>query len=355
MPTMKALTIASPGATPQIASDIPIPMPGPGQILVKTSYVAINPVDTTMSTYGAMVQSWPFTPGCDAAGTIVALGPDALSAWGTAWVEGERVFGCTRLGAQGYAAWAEYFLFDAALCFHVPSNFDMAQAASTGVGLLTASLGAFAGLGVDILDAEDMPEKDARGEWALVFGGAGSVGQFAMQVLSVAGFSVVATSSSKSFELLESLGAVETIDYKLPASDIVERVRSITNGKLNYAFDAVSVNDELLSSTFAALAPMTEGVRRFTTTNDWDPHPEVADTLVKPIQLGPIGQPDAVELNDNLKAMIPIMYKLLEKGVIKPSEYAVEGESIEDILKAWEVQKSGARGGRKVVVKIIEE
>jgi NADPH:quinone reductase-like Zn-dependent oxidoreductase len=41
---MKAVTISKPGAMPQISTDIDIPVPGEGQILVKTKYTAINPV-----------------------------------------------------------------------------------------------------------------------------------------------------------------------------------------------------------------------------------------------------------------------------------------------------------------------
>jgi len=46
---------------------------------------------------------------------------------------------------------------------------------------------------------------------------------------------------------------------------------------------------------------------------------------------------------------------MLAKGVIKPSEYVVEGKGLEDMVKAWDVQKSGTNGSKKVVVKIGDE
>jgi len=217
MPTMKGLTISSPGAPPSISCSIPIPEPGEGQILVKTSYAAINPMyprlptiispllltfhsDDSMASSGFLVQSYPFTPGCDASGCVVATSPNATSALGTPWAIGDKVFGCTRLGAQGFAAWAEYLLFDAALCIPVPPNLeiDMAAAAGTGVALFTASLGVFDGLGVHLEKGKMQGEDE---EWALVFGGAGSVGQFAVQLLRVAGFNVVATASARSVDV----------------------------------------------------------------------------------------------------------------------------------------------------------
>jgi hypothetical protein len=151
------------------------------------------------------------------------------------------------------------------------------------------------------------------------------------------------------FKLLRSLGATETVDYNKPAVEIVEELSGLN---IAYAFDAVSVNNDLLSSVYSSTNTVS---RRYTTTNTWEPLPSPPSTIVKAIQLGPIGQPDAVELNDKLKAIIPVVYKLLEKGAIKPSEYVVEGKGIEGIMKAWEVQKSGAKGSTKVVVKVSSE
>jgi hypothetical protein len=155
--------------------------------------------------------------------------------------------------------------------------------------------------------------------------------------------------------LLKSLGASETLDYKRSTDELVQEVKRITNGHLAYALDAVSVNNDLLTAVYTALAPTTSGARRYVTTNSWTPLPEVSNTTAKAIQLGPIGQPDAVELNGFLKQMIPVLYELLEQGAIKPSAYSVEGEGIEGIVKAWEVQKSGVKGSTKVVVKVADE
>jgi hypothetical protein len=151
------------------------------------------------------------------------------------------------------------------------------------------------------------------------------------------------------FKLLRSLGATETVDYKKPAVEVLGELSGLN---IAHAFDAVSVNNDLLSLVYSSKSTVT---RRYTTTNTWEHLPSPPNTIVKAIQLGPIGQPDAVELNDKLKAIIPVVYKLLEKGVIKSSEYVVEGKGIEEIVKAWEVQKSGAKGGTKVVVKVGNE
>lgn len=159
--------------------------------------------------------------------------------------------------------------------------------------------------------------------------------------------------------MLRSIGADVTVDYKKSEQEIVGEIERITGGQLFHAFDAVSVNNKLLTSIYAALPTPLEGKQRlYTTTNTWEPLPSSTSTNpieALPIMLGPIGRVEATELNKRLSEFIPVLYKLLESGKVKASEYSVEGEGIEGILKAWEVQKSGVKGSTKVVVRIAEE
>lgn len=133
----------------------------------------------------------------------------------------------------------------------------------------------------------------------------------------------------------------------------------VTGGQLSHAFDAVSVNNRLLTSIYAALPTPLKGQKRlYVTTNTWDPLPLSTSTNpfeALPIMLGPIGRVEATELNQRLSELIPVLYKLLESGKVKASEYSVEGGGIEGILKAWEVQKSGVKGSTKVIVKVAHE
>lgn len=145
-----------------------------------------------------------------------------------------------------------------------------------------------------------------------------------------------------------------TLDYKTSESDIIAQLKSATAGKLNLLFDAVSVNNTLATSIFSALADTATGAGRYTTTNDWDPAPTGGNFTSHPIELGPIGRPEAPELNKRLNEFIPVIVKLIEIGKAKVGEYTIEGEGIEGILKAWDVQKSGKAGSTKVVVKVAD-
>ena len=80
-----------------------------------------------------------------------------------------------------------------------PKNLSFAQASATGAGILTAFDGIFDGLKLPLVDAENLPE--AKNEWVLVFGGASTVGKFAVQTLKLCGYKVVTTCSAKSFEV----------------------------------------------------------------------------------------------------------------------------------------------------------
>lgn len=57
---------------------------------------------------GILIDSWPLTPGTDAAGIVVKAGKNAISPLGKPFKEGDRVFGCTRLGTAKYQAFQEY-------------------------------------------------------------------------------------------------------------------------------------------------------------------------------------------------------------------------------------------------------
>jgi NADPH:quinone reductase-like Zn-dependent oxidoreductase len=68
--------------------DAPMPIAGPGEVVVKNAAIAINPLDWHMLDHGVFVQQWPAIFGCDVAGTIHAVGADVERFMG-----GDRVIG----------------------------------------------------------------------------------------------------------------------------------------------------------------------------------------------------------------------------------------------------------------------
>ena len=71
------------------------------------------------------------------------------------------------------------FLMDASLTL-ANKKHTLQQGATLGAGSYTAALGLFDGLNLELPDPDALPS--IRDEWVIVFGGAGSVGQYAVQV-----------------------------------------------------------------------------------------------------------------------------------------------------------------------------
>ena len=197
---MKAAYIEETGPASNIQyGDLPTPEPTGTQVLVKVGAVAVNPVDTYIrngANYWELPK--PFIIGCDVAGTVEKLGPDAKR-----FKVGDRVWGTNQglVGRQG--TFAEYCAIDECWLYPTPDDVkDEAAAANALVGV-TAHLGLF---------------RDAQlqsGETLFVHGGTGGVGSMVVQMAKAAGARVIATAGSdEKAELCKSLGADEVILYK---------------------------------------------------------------------------------------------------------------------------------------------
>lgn len=161
--------------------------------IVKTAAVAINPADAKMLDYSAAKGA---IHGYDFAGTIVALGVDALASGHLA--VGDRVaglvHGMNRLRPD-VGAFAEYVGAYADLLLRIPDHMSFEDAASFGTGVATASLSLFSELSVPASLAqlrEHQPASDGKAgadvghrEFVLVAGGSTATGTRAIQLLKL--------------------------------------------------------------------------------------------------------------------------------------------------------------------------
>ncbi|EXJ71886.1 uncharacterized protein A1O5_04387 [Cladophialophora psammophila CBS 110553] len=345
---MKGVVFANVGAEPKIVDDLQKPSPGPDQLLVKSIWMAVNPVDNFMAAYGLLVVDWPLVLGVDAAGIVIEAGSEAASKDG--FKAGDPVFGCTRLGMLGYSAGQEYFLMDAPVTIRKPKNISLVEAVTLGVGSETACLALFGGLGVPLPDPKDLP--GPQDEWIVVLGGASSVGKSAIQLAKACGYKVVASCSTKSAAEVKSLGAI-TFDYKKSIEEQVKEVVGVTSGDISRIFDAVAAEDPVTAKELFKASKSNK--RLFATTNDWSGIGDFEGVKTHAVKLGGIGRPEAAELNKNIEEYIPVITALIEAGKLLPAEYEVIGTGFEAALKAYDHQRSGAGGSRKVVVKIQDE
>ncbi|MEW6403625.1 MAG: zinc-binding dehydrogenase [Chloroflexota bacterium] len=110
---------------------IPVPQPGPAQVLVRMAASPINPSDLGFlsGAYGFQ-KLFPIVPGFEGSGTVVAAGSGLLP---RLWM-GKRV-ACA--GSEAGGAWAEFQIVRAALCVPLQNHLSLEQAATMLVNPLT--------------------------------------------------------------------------------------------------------------------------------------------------------------------------------------------------------------------------
>jgi hypothetical protein len=133
----------------------------------------------------------------------------------------------------------------------------------------------------------------------------------------------------------------------------MEELISKTEGKLYRVLDATSYGIDFAKKL---LAKIEGGPKYFSSTDDWSPiESGFEDVTVDRISLGPIGNPSATQLNNAISSYIPLIVKLIEDGKVLVSEYEIAGRNgFEEVEKAWEYQKSGKAGSKKVLVQLQE-
>ncbi|HEY8329601.1 MAG TPA: zinc-binding alcohol dehydrogenase family protein [Rhodanobacter sp.] len=198
-----ALTRYLPIDDPQSLLDIELPTPVPGahDLLVRVEAVSVNPVDTKVRSPKPQVEAQPKVLGYDAAGTVEAIGESVGG-----FRPGDRVYyagDVTRPGSN-----AQFQLVDARLVGHAPRSLDLAEAAALPLTAITAWELLFQRMPFD-------SEHGGEGKSLLVIGGAGGVGSIAIQLARRAGFSVIATASrAETIDWCRTMGAQHVINHR---------------------------------------------------------------------------------------------------------------------------------------------
>ncbi len=196
---MRAIVLDRYADTPHFA-ERPDPTPGPAQVLVRVHATSVNPVDWKQASGDIrlyMPAKFPFVPGYDLAGEVLALGPGV-----TTFAVGDRLH--TRLNGTAGGASAEKVLAGLDVARRIPEGMSWAEAA----GLPLAGMTALQGL----RDVLGIPLTSANGR-VLVIGASGGVGHLAVQVARSTGAHVVGVCSARNAELVRGLGAHEVVDY----------------------------------------------------------------------------------------------------------------------------------------------
>lgn len=209
--TMRALVLDRPGAPGTLRlGDAPVPVAGPGEILVRVEAGGLNPVDYKVAAGGFPEWVWPHVLGVDVVGVVEAAGPGVETVRA-----GDRVAYHGDLRARG--GFAELAVTTADTVALVPANVDPVAAAALPCAGMTAYQAVVRRLHVQ------------AGQTVLVTAGAGGVGGFAVQLAAMAGARVLSTASAANAARVRALGADEVIDYR--TQDVASRVLELTDGR----------------------------------------------------------------------------------------------------------------------------
>ena len=233
MPTMKAAIVKQFGK-PLVIEDVPVPQPGPGEVLVKVKACGVCHTDLHAACGDWPVKPVPpFIPGHEAAGVVAALGPGVKTlkvgdAVGVAWLHdacmsceycetGWETL-CEHQHNTGYSVnggFAEYVIASAAFAAKLPATVDFAAIAP----ILCAGVTTYKGL----------KETEARpGEW-VVISGVGGLGHVAIQYAKAMGLKVAAIDIAEDkLELARETGADLAVNALTAGA--VDKVLAATGG-----------------------------------------------------------------------------------------------------------------------------
>ena len=179
--------------------ELPVPMPGKGQVLVRVEAAGIDRGVWHLATGRPLAIRLGFgfsgprqpVPGLDLAGTVVAVGEGV-----TEFEVGEPVFG------TGVGAWAAYAIAPASSLARRPEGLDAVTAAALPVSGCTA------------LQAVRDHARVGAGERVLVIGASGGVGSYVVQLAVAAGADVTGVASGAKRDFVLGLGARDVIDHR---------------------------------------------------------------------------------------------------------------------------------------------
>lgn len=197
-----------------ILRERPDPVPGPGEVLVRTTAIGLNFADLFVRSGDyPRTPKPPFVPGMEISGTVEAVGEGVADL-----APGQRVVAVPLFGGH-----AEKVLAPAARVFPLPDGVDLIEAAAMPVVFLTAWY-------------TRARAEVAEGERVVVTAAAGGVGTALLQLLAERGAKTIALVGSEGKRALcRELGATETGLYDA-AEELVDRA---FGGRIDVVIDAI--------------------------------------------------------------------------------------------------------------------
>ena len=316
----------------------PIPTPKAGELLVKNSAVAINPVDWKIQGGGFFVTQYPNVLGSDVAGTVEAVGSDVKH-----FKKGDRVTGFAGVITTNNiddGAFQQYCILREHCAAKLPQGMSFEDGSTLPMSVATAGFGMWNSLGLP------KPDQSKQNGGFLVWGASSSVGASAVQMAVQLGYTVFGVCSSHNHEDVRKLGCADVFDYKTKdvARNIVSRAES-GRTPITVAYDAISEHG---SPPQCAEILEAFGGGKLCLTLPWPQDAKKPDNVE-------IVNTQAFAVVESSKDLGAWLFNDWLEGVLKDGSYkiyptvqALEG-GINSLQNAFDVQKKGV-SGKKVVV-----
>lgn len=300
--------------------DLPDPTPAPGEVRVRVRVSGVNPTDWKVRSAGTPLAPDGQIPNQDGAGEI-----DEVGAGVDPGRRGQRVWVYHAAAGRPNGTAAQYTCVPQEQAVHLPDDVSFAQGAGLGIPYITAHRCVFA----------DGP---VAGRTLLVTGGAGAVGNAAIQLARRGGAEVIATvSSAEKARLAAAAGAGYVLDYR--ANDHVSELRAAAPSGVQRVIDVaiganLATDLEVLAPHGVIVAYASDGpdpalfVRRLMTANA-----TLRFVLVYNLTAAMIGQA-VIEITQALKAgaLTPLPEHHFALRDIAAAHDAVEGGALGKVL-----------------------
>ncbi|KAG8684344.1 hypothetical protein FRC08_013744 [Ceratobasidium sp. 394] len=311
----------------------PVPIPQDKEALVKVTAAAINPVDWIIVDHGIFITEFPAVLGIDAAGVVESAGPEV-----TDFKTGDRVVFQGRIAPSDMATFQQYVLADTEAMAKTPSNITDDQASTIPLGSITALYGLFQKSGIAFPGAG----LTAVGKSIFIFRGSSSVGQFAIQLARIAGFTTISTTASAQHtDFLKSLGATHIFDRDTD----LKTIQSTLSLPFDRVFDIIG---DLATQSFAIDLLMTP----FAT-------PGAHLGTIRPLDESLKDKAEGITVHSvfgsshgGRELSVPywqVLAQWLKEGTLVPNRVQVVEGGLSGVTEAFDLSRKGVSGVKLVV------
>lgn len=336
--TQKALLVTEVGKPLTLATDWPVPQPGPSQLQVRVTVAGLNPHDQKSRDRGLLIaNNLPSVLANDVVGKVVEVGSDV-----TRFKPGDRV--ASQGTGQG-AGLQEIAILDEQFAVKIPDEVSDDEAATLPINVVTAMIALFDdkfGLSIPAPWTSAASNFDYAGTTILIIGGGSNCGRFGVQVAALAEIGRIVVVGGDEAEL-KSYGATNVIDRCGTPEELLERVQAVVGDDLLYVFDTVNPPAEQIVGINALSSTRSGRLAHLVSGGDIDG----LHLLPKKAGHDTIRVFGAMQASPELsKAFLASLPRYLSDGKIKPSKFEIiqglDANLVNEVLDRY-------RDGKRVV------